>query len=62
MKLKGNELSSTWPSEGEIEFSNVCLRYRPQLPLVLHNLSFKIKSSEKIGVVGRTGAGELFMS
>lgn len=34
------------------------LRYREDAPLVLDNCSIKIKSSEKIGVVGRTGAGK----
>lgn len=47
-----------WPTLGEIEFVNMSLRYREGLPLVLKNLSFNVKSKEKIGVVGRTGAGK----
>ena len=34
------------------------MRYRPELPLVLKDLSLTIKASEKVGVVGRTGAGK----
>ena len=34
------------------------LRYRPNLPLVLQNVSFTIQGGEKVGVVGRTGAGK----
>jgi ABC-type cobalamin/Fe3+-siderophores transport system ATPase subunit len=36
----------------------VHLRYRPELPLVLKGLSFEIKPGEKVGVIGRTGAGK----
>lgn len=48
----------TWPSQGVIEFKNADLAYRPGLPLVLKNLSFNAKASEKIGICGRTGAGK----
>jgi ABC-type multidrug transport system fused ATPase/permease subunit len=34
------------------------MRYRPNLPLVLNDISMEIKPREKIGIVGRTGAGE----
>ncbi|KAK1939976.1 Multidrug resistance-associated protein 1 [Phytophthora citrophthora] len=47
-----------WPSAGSIEFRNVDLRYRPGLPRVLRNLSLSIRPQEKIGIVGRTGAGK----
>ncbi|PCH42435.1 nucleoside triphosphate hydrolase protein [Wolfiporia cocos MD-104 SS10] len=47
-----------WPSQGAIEFKNVGMRYRAGLPLVLKGLSMSIKGGEKIGVVGRTGAGK----
>ena len=46
-----------WPSEGRITFSGFSLRYRPELDPVLHDLSFQINTQEKVGVVGRTGAG-----
>ncbi|TEA38280.1 hypothetical protein DBR06_SOUSAS110135 [Sousa chinensis] len=47
-----------WPSKGEIQFSNYQVRYRPELDLVLKGITCDIKSTEKIGVVGRTGAGK----
>lgn len=47
-----------WPSQGEVVFRNVNLRYRPGLPRVLRNLSLAIRPREKIGIVGRTGAGK----
>jgi len=50
-----------WPAEGKIDFENVSMRYRPELPLVLKNVSFAVKPQEKIGVVGRTGSGKSSM-
>lgn len=47
-----------WPSKGEVEFKNYSTRYREGLDLVLKNINMSIKSHEKIGVVGRTGAGK----
>lgn len=47
-----------WPSKGEIEVENLSLRYAPELPLVIKNVTFKVDSYNKIGVVGRTGAGK----
>lgn len=48
----------SWPSRGEVKFSNYSTRYREGLDLVLKNINLDIKSHEKIGVVGRTGAGK----
>ena len=47
-----------WPIYGEIVAEEVCLRYIEGGPLALKNLTFHIRSKEKIGVVGRTGAGK----
>ena len=47
-----------WPSKGQISFQNVSLSYDPNLPNVLKNVSVNINPSEKIGIVGRTGAGK----
>ncbi|XVF45970.1 hypothetical protein PTKIN_Ptkin02bG0250500 [Pterospermum kingtungense] len=50
-----------WPSSGSIQFQDVVLRYRPELPPVLCGLSFTTSPSEKLGIVGRTGAGKSSM-
>ena len=47
-----------WPSKGKIEFINFSTKYRPFTPLILKNINLKIKSKEKIGIVGRTGSGK----
>ncbi|XP_023236891.1 multidrug resistance-associated protein 4-like [Centruroides sculpturatus] len=47
-----------WPQKGEIYFDNVSLQYSKDKNIVLKNLTFRIHSGEKIGIVGRTGAGK----
>jgi len=50
---------TAWPTGGSVEFRNVTMSYRPGLPTVLRDLSFSVRDKEKIGVVGRTGAGKV---
>ncbi|CAF0877952.1 unnamed protein product [Adineta steineri] len=47
-----------WPSRGIVEFKDYTFRYRPELDPVLKNLNLRIESKEKIGIIGRTGAGK----
>ncbi|XP_018575091.1 multidrug resistance-associated protein 4-like [Anoplophora glabripennis] len=47
-----------WPDKGEIVFNNMGLKYIETGDLVLKNLNLVIKPNEKIGIVGRTGAGK----
>ncbi|KAF0732485.1 hypothetical protein Ae201684_010474 [Aphanomyces euteiches] len=47
-----------WPTVGRVVFDNVSFRYKPNDPLVLKNVSFDVQGGEKIGIVGRTGAGK----
>ncbi|KAF8463649.1 putative ABC metal ion transporter [Kalaharituber pfeilii] len=50
--------SSSWPVNGAVSFHNYSTRYRAGLDLVLRDINLDIKPQEKIGIVGRTGAGK----
>ncbi|XP_036327746.1 multidrug resistance-associated protein 4-like isoform X1 [Rhagoletis pomonella] len=47
-----------WPTQGQVEFKDLSLRYDPSNPPVLKHLNINIEPSWKVGVVGRTGAGK----
>ncbi|KAI9470014.1 MAG: multi drug resistance-associated protein MRP [Benjaminiella poitrasii] len=51
-----------WPAKGKIEFNDYSTRYREGLDYCLRDLSFTIAPKEKIGIVGRTGAGKSSLS
>jgi ABC-type multidrug transport system fused ATPase/permease subunit len=53
-----NRPEANWPSKGAVEFIGYSTRYRSDFDLVLKHLTFKISPGEKVGVVGRTGAGK----
>lgn len=53
---------SDWPAIGNVQFVDYSVRYREGLDLVLRNISLKVKGGEKIGIVGRTGAGKSSMT
>ncbi|RLO01811.1 hypothetical protein DYB28_004237, partial [Aphanomyces astaci] len=53
-----DEASTSWPSQGQVQFDNVSYRYKPTDPLVLKDVSFTVNGGEKVGIVGRTGAGK----
>lgn len=50
--------AANWPSQGGVEFINYTTRYRSDLEPVLRNVTFKVAPQEKVGIVGRTGAGK----
>jgi len=56
--LRLGDVAKSWPTKGEIVFDHVQMRYRAGLPLVLQDLNMHVQGGEKIGVVGRTGAGK----
>lgn len=47
-----------WPANGRIVFEDFSARYRPELELVVKKFNLDVKPSEKVGLVGRTGAGK----
>ncbi|KAL5236138.1 hypothetical protein ACI65C_003548 [Semiaphis heraclei] len=47
-----------WPMNGQITFKNFYLRYGIDKQFVVKNLNINIESMEKVGIVGRTGAGK----
>uniref|UniRef100_A0A7S0JEQ6 ATP-dependent transporter ycf16 n=1 Tax=Calcidiscus leptoporus TaxID=127549 RepID=A0A7S0JEQ6_9EUKA len=53
-----NKPAPDWPARGAISFKDVTMCYREGLPNVLDGMSLEVAPSEKIGIVGRTGAGK----
>jgi ABC-type multidrug transport system fused ATPase/permease subunit len=51
-------VEETWPAHGQVRMCDVTLTYRPGLEPALKGLSFEISAGEKVGIVGRTGAGK----
>ncbi|NWX50785.1 MRP3 protein, partial [Steatornis caripensis] len=60
--IEGKSPPDDWPSKGELEFVNYSVRYRKGLDLVLKGLNLQVHGGEKIGIVGRTGAGKSSMT
>eukprot|EP00746_Dinoflagellata_sp_MGD_P150996 gnl/MRDRNA2_/MRDRNA2_82722_c1_seq1.p1 gnl/MRDRNA2_/MRDRNA2_82722_c1~~gnl/MRDRNA2_/MRDRNA2_82722_c1_seq1.p1 ORF type:complete len:983 (+),score=168.28 gnl/MRDRNA2_/MRDRNA2_82722_c1_seq1:1-2949(+) len=53
---------SDWPPKGEVEIRNAVMCYRPGLPPAVNGLNLKIEAGERLGIVGRTGAGKSSIS
>ena len=51
-------INEEWSKLGNIEFVNYEASYRPNTPIILNNINLKIKSGEKVGIVGKTGSGK----
>ncbi|KAG0375854.1 hypothetical protein BGX24_008580 [Mortierella sp. AD032] len=56
--IPGSRPPASWPHKGEIAVSNLTMKYAPDAPEVIKNISFTVKAGEKVGVVGRTGSGK----
>lgn len=56
--LNGISPPASWPTEGRIEVKDLVVGYDKELPPVLKGVTFDICKNERIGVVGRTGAGK----
>ena len=50
--------AEAWPAQGDVVIEDLTMRYRPELEPVLKHISLHITPGEKVGVVGRTGAGK----
>uniref|UniRef100_A0A673JQ49 Multidrug resistance-associated protein 1 n=1 Tax=Sinocyclocheilus rhinocerous TaxID=307959 RepID=A0A673JQ49_9TELE len=57
-RLEHSTLPAGWPTAGHIEIHNFGLRYREDLELAISDISVNIEGAEKVGIVGRTGAGK----
>jgi ABC-type multidrug transport system fused ATPase/permease subunit len=55
---EGDDVPHSWPHSGIIEFLDISTRYDKDLPLILKGFSFTTKEHERVGVIGRTGAGK----
>ncbi|KAJ7272088.1 hypothetical protein B0H12DRAFT_1200283 [Mycena haematopus] len=47
-----------WPASGNLSVDSLSAKYSQDGPTVLHDITFTIKSGERVGVVGRTGSGK----
>ncbi|KAH8427135.1 uncharacterized protein LDX57_004852 [Aspergillus melleus] len=54
----GQPAPVSWPHEGVLEVKNLTVRYAPDIAPALHNVSFRVARNQRVGVVGRTGAGK----
>jgi ABC-type multidrug transport system fused ATPase/permease subunit len=54
----GIDPPAAWPSQGRLEVEDLVVGYAPDLPAVLQGLSFSVEPGQRVGVVGRTGAGK----
>jgi len=56
--VENNRPSRSWPDSGAVEFVDYSTRYRPGLDLVIKGIDCSVNPGEKVGIVGRTGAGK----
>jgi ABC-type multidrug transport system fused ATPase/permease subunit len=56
--IDNNRPPENWPTEGNIKFKEVVLKYQEFGVAVLKGVNINIKPKEKIGIVGRTGSGK----
>lgn len=58
LESENDSLAPNWPQEGSVEVKDLSVRYRPSLPPSLNNVTFRIESGSRVGIVGRTGSGK----
>ncbi|KAJ5482896.1 hypothetical protein N7539_006342 [Penicillium diatomitis] len=57
-RYEGIDPPAAWPTEGRLEIANLTVKYASDLPPVLRGLNINIKGNQRVGIVGRTGAGK----
>lgn len=50
--------AAEWPKDGEVQFQDYATRYREGLDLIIKDITVSVAPGEKVGIVGRTGAGK----
>ncbi|KAJ3476686.1 hypothetical protein NLG97_g9045 [Lecanicillium saksenae] len=55
---EGNDVVTTWSATGRVRVENITVRYGNDFPAVLQGITFSLAAGERLGVVGRTGAGK----
>ncbi|KAJ2903457.1 ATP-dependent bile acid permease [Zalerion maritima] len=56
--LAGTSPPASWPAEGRLDVKDLVVSYADDLPPVLKGLNFEVKKNERVGIIGRTGAGK----
>nr|GAT50560.1 ABC bile acid [Mycena chlorophos] len=59
--IEGHRPPAYWPSASSdelVQVENLVVKYSPELPSVIHGISFKLKAGERVGLIGRTGSGK----
>ena len=58
--IGSHRVPAYWPSNSEndslLVAENLVIKYAPDLPAVLHDVSFTLKAGERVGLLGRTGS------
>ncbi|XP_065209502.1 multidrug resistance-associated protein 1-like isoform X2 [Planococcus citri] len=60
--VPNESMPKNWPLKGDIDFLDFKVRYREGLELVLKGITFSVRDGQKVGIVGRTGAGKSSLS
>lgn len=47
-----------WPTEGKLEIRELSAKYGPDMPEILHKISFEVEGGQRVGIVGSTGGGK----
>ena len=57
--IESHRVPAYWPSNSQndslLVVENLTIKYAPDLPAVLHDVSFTLRAGERVGILGRTG-------